>query len=126
MGALLLHFRGMNGGGIVHGNDAKSLHAAIALFDKADHASAFKSSLEAVSPQARNVKEDIAWCTAVRQDEAIALGDIEPLYRPRDFDQPNSLAALIPAQGAVRAQFPPHERGLVPHPNAPFPRKRRH
>jgi BMFP domain-containing protein YqiC len=62
-------FGRMDGVGVVHREDFKSLKATVAARDEADHARAFKRSLEAVLAQAGHMEEHIADPGLVRQDE---------------------------------------------------------
>ena len=120
MRALLLHFGRMHGGGRIHRQHAKGLHAALALLGKADDARAFERGLETVAPEAGDVEEDVADLAAIGQDEAVALGDVEPLDRAGNLDE-IGIAAIVPGQRVLVARVTPHRRGLVPHQNAPFP-----
>src|SRR5271157_3036935 len=75
---------------------------------------AFTNRGEPVAPQDRDMNEDIG-LAAVRHNESIPLGGVEPFDPPGDFDQPDR--ALISVFGARRriqrldeflAQFGPH------------------
>src|SRR5579871_58422 len=71
---------------IVQGNQPASLQSFRTLHSLADDARPFISGLEARLPDAALVKKDIPLHRAARwRDKAIALGNVEPLYRTADL-----------------------------------------
>ena len=90
------------------------LQAAFAPLSLGDDARAFAKGGESVAPENGYMDEDIG-LAAVRQDEAIALGGVEPFDPPGDFDQPDrALATVLDTRHRFRrlyefiAQFGPH------------------
>jgi hypothetical protein len=68
----------VRGGGIVERKHAEGLVTASTLNDLANDARAFLRGLESVAPQAGHMQQNVRHAI-VRNDEAITLGDIEPL-----------------------------------------------
>jgi hypothetical protein len=66
------------------------------------------------------MEENIARDAVVRENEAVALGHVEPFDCAGDLDKFGGVAAAVSRQGVVKASVPPHERGFFPHKNAPF------
>ena len=64
------------------------LQAAFAPLGLGDDARAFAKGGESVAPENGHMDEDVG-LAAVRHDEAIALGGVEPFDPPGDFDQPD-------------------------------------
>src|SRR6202042_1515275 len=90
------------------------LQAAFAPLSLGDDAGAFAKGGESVASKNGHMDEDVS-LAAVRQDEAIALGGVEPLDPPGDFDQPDwALAAVLYTRRRFQrlyefiAQFGPH------------------
>ncbi|QTK78354.1 hypothetical protein AT6N2_C0451 [Agrobacterium tumefaciens] len=94
MGAHRRQLRGVNGGRLVHGENAERLKAAVAPLDEGDNARAFKDCLVTVATQAGDVQEHIL-CAIIGHDEAKTLGDIEPLYNTGDFGQVHGIARKV-------------------------------
>ena len=67
------------------------------------------------------MEEDIAGMAVIGQDEAVALGHVEPLDRAGNLDKIGGIAAIVPRQARPVGRASPRQRGLVPHKNAPFP-----
>ncbi len=71
------HLRGMDRGALVHRENAEGLHSLRTVQHLANDARALISGLETVAAQARHMQEHIGG-TIIGNDEAEALGDIEP------------------------------------------------
>src|SRR5262245_19852726 len=83
----------------VHGEDSKRLQAALAS-QRLDHdARAFAGDLEAVTPQAPRVQQNVG-LPVVGHDEAIAFGDVEPLDDAGKFDDVRGRIADSDTTGA--------------------------
>src|SRR5579862_5074933 len=79
------HLRGMNRRRLVHGDNAERLQALRPRQHLADDTSTFVSSLIAVAAEAGYMQQHVRHAV-VRDHEAVALGHIEPLDHPGDFD----------------------------------------
>ena len=102
MGARRRHLRRMHRRQFVHGEDAKRLQAARTLQHLDHDARTLIGDLEAVAPQARHVQEDVGHAV-VGNDEAVSLGDIEPLDDAGELDDARGLVTDL-ATGA-RGRF---------------------
>ncbi|MNS53869.1 hypothetical protein D3C72_866390 [compost metagenome] len=94
MGAHRGQLRGVNGGRLIHGENAESLETAIAPLDEGDDARAFEDSLVTVAAQAGDVQQHILRAV-IRHDEAETLGDIEPLHDAGDLGQVHGIARKV-------------------------------
>src|SRR5262245_44213907 len=112
MGARRRHLRRMHRSRFVHGQDAEGLQAARALEHFRHHARTLVSSLETVAAQAAHVQKNIGHAV-VGNDEAKALGDVEPLDRAAELDDARGLVADFSAGSTVR--FQPAARSLRSH-----------
>ena len=65
---------------------AEDLHALVAPLRLGHHARAFVDRLETVAAQHGHVDQHVAFA-AVRDDESVALRNVEPFDAPGDFDQ---------------------------------------
>ena len=79
-------------------NHPEHLQAALAPLRLGDDARAFANGGESVAPQNGHVDENVS-LAAVRHDESIALGGVEPFDAPGDFDQPDR--ALVGLRGVA-------------------------
>src|SRR5213078_4180521 len=78
MGARRQHLGRMDRGRLVHRDDAEGLVAFGALHSLANETRAFVSGLVTVAPQHGHMEQDVG-LAAIRDDEAVALGCVEPL-----------------------------------------------
>ena len=69
---------------------AEDLHALVAPLRLGHDARAFVDRLKAVAPQHGHVDQHVAFA-AVRDDESVALRNVEPFDPPGDFDQADRL-----------------------------------
>ena len=76
------------------------LQAAFAPLRLGDDARAFANGGEPVAPQHGHMDENVG-LAAVRDDEAVALGDVEPFDPPGDFDEPDRAFIACPRTRAV-------------------------
>ena len=109
------------GGGAAHSrlrfgdrDHPEHLKAALAPLRLGDDPRAFANGREPVAPQHRDMDENVG-LAAVRHDEAVALGGVEPFDAAGDFDQPDrALVGLLgaapsrPRLDEFLAQFGPH------------------
>ncbi len=86
MGAYRRQLRGMNRGRLIHRKDLESLVAALATLDEGNDARSLEDRLVTVAAQAGYVQENILHAI-VRNDEAEAFGDVEPLDDTGDFNK---------------------------------------
>jgi len=86
MGSWRRHLRRMYRGTLVHRDHAEGLQAFWTLQHLADDPRAFIGRLEAVTSQARHVKEDVRH-PVVGHDETKTLGHIEPLDDAGQLDE---------------------------------------
>ena len=100
MGARRRHLRRMHRGRLVHGENAERLQAARPLQHLDHDARAFIGDLKAVAAQAGHVQEDVGH-PVVGNDEAVALGDIEPFDDAGELDDARGLIADLTADAAV-------------------------
>ena len=74
----------MDRGRLVHGQDAKNLHALRAVLRLADDARALEGGLQTAATQNGHMQKNVRRAI-VRNDKAIAFGDVEPFDASRDL-----------------------------------------
>jgi hypothetical protein len=87
----------------VHGDDAEGLQTARALQHLDHHPRPFIGDLEAIAPQARHVQQNVGH-PVIGNNEAIALGDVEPFDDAGELDDARGLVADLAARAAVDFQ----------------------
>ena len=99
---------------LADGQHPEHLKAAFAPLSLGDDARVLAKGGEAIAPEDGHVDEDVS-LAAIRHNEAVALGGVEPFDPARDLDQPNRvLVAFRHTRRRFRrlyefiAQFGPH------------------
>ena len=94
MGARRRKLSRVDRGRLVHRDDAEGLQALRPLQHLAHDARALVCGLEAVAAQAGNVQQHVRQAV-IRNDEAVALGNVEPLDGAAEFDHARGLVGEI-------------------------------
>ena len=84
----------MNGGRLIHGQNAERLEATAAALDQRNNAGAFKNSLVTVAAQAGHMKQHILHAV-VWHNKTKPLGNIKPFHNAGDLGQFNRIARKV-------------------------------
>src|SRR5262245_31056633 len=116
------YLRRMHRRRVVHGENAERLQAARALQHLDHDACTLVCDLESVAPQTGHVQEDVGH-PVVGNDEAVTLGDVEPLDDAGELDDARGLVTDLAtgAAGDTQTAAGPRRSNSVRGHDAPTP-----